>query len=254
MKLTNKITSVIVDDEVPGRVVLKSLLSQFCPEVIILGEAGSAEDAYDLINLLQPDVIFLDIQMPRESGFDLLQRFEKISFDVIFVTSHDKYAISAIKFSALDYLLKPVDLDDLKDCVKKAIQRKADLQRAEPLIINLIHNVSKDSEENKKLAIHSPNKVKFIPLDEITRCEADDNYTRVFTINREMHILSKTLKDFENFLPASSKFVRINRRVIINANQIEQYSKGDSCVVYLKDNSFFKITRKKKSEINEKLR
>ena len=247
-----KISTILIDDETAGRIVLRELLIKFCPEVEILAEAASIDQAYLLINELKPDFIFLDIQMPGGSGFDLLKRFTQINFNVIFVTSFDKYAITAIKFSALDYLLKPVEVQEMKNCIEKAIERKSATQKVEPLIVNLIQNLS-DDMMSRRLAVHTLNNVRFISLFDIIRCEADDNYTQVFTIHLQKHVIARTLKDLSSYLEGNPNFIRINRSVIINTEHIDYYSKGDDCTIYMKDKSSFKLNRNKKAEVKSKL-
>jgi len=159
----NKLSCIIIDDEPSGRIVLKELLVKFCPNVEVLGEAENIIEAYAEIKKKNPDFILLDIQMPGGNGFELLKKFEVIDFEVVFTTSYEKYAISAIKFSALDYLLKPVDVPDLLASIEKVKKTREEKQNNQPLIVNLLNNLDETNTE-KKLALHHQDKVKLLNL------------------------------------------------------------------------------------------
>jgi len=243
----NKITCVIVDDENSGRIVLKELLKHNFSDIEILGEASNIIDAFDLINKTSPDLVFLDIQMPGGNGFELLQKFDSIQFDVVFVTSYDKYAINAIKFSALDYLLKPIDVEELKLTIEKVRGKKNAVRDTSILITNLlVNNLSTD----KKIAVHVLDKVKFICVDDIVCIEAFGNYSNIFCTDSTKNTTPKLLKDFEEFLEENPIFIRVNRAAIINIKHIANYSKGETCVVTLNNNMQYEIGRRKKIEIN----
>jgi two-component system, LytTR family, response regulator len=248
----NKLKCILIDDEFSGRIVLKELLGKYCPNVDIIGEAASVREAYEKINSLQPDFIFLDIQMPGENGFDLLKKFDEVNFNVIFVTSYDKYAITAIKFSALDYLLKPVDISDLAASVEKVKNRKKISDEPTNLIINLLNNIDVTVNE-KKLAIHHTDKVKFLNLSDIICFEAANNYTTIFTSDNQKYTVPRVLKDFEDFLPEQKNFIRLNKGVIVNAAYIQHYSKGEPCIIYLKNKQEYEISRRRKIELKEVL-
>lgn len=249
----SKLNCIIIDDESSGRIVLKELLASHCPDVIVTGEAENATEGYKEISSKHPDFILLDIQMPGSDGFDLLKRFKSIDFDVIFVTSYDKYAINAIKFSALDYLLKPLEVPDLVMAVEKVRERKKNKLQKDKLVINLLNNLDAESEE-KKIAIHHQDKVKFINLSDILCFEAESNYTHMYTSGGGVYVTARTLKDFEDFLSHSKKFFRINKSVIINLNYVSEYSKGEPCIIYLSNGEEYEISRRKKTELMERMR
>lgn len=245
--------AIIVDDEFSNREVMRDLLHIVAPEIYIAGEAGNAKAAYELICREGPDLVFLDILMPHENGFDLLRRFEQIPFDVIFVTSFNEYAIDAIRFSALDYLLKPVEIPLLKATIEKAKKRVESGNRRMPQIVNLLHNTDVQQHE-KKVALHSSDSVVFVPAGQIVCIVGDGNYTHIHTASLEKFVSSKTIKDYENFFSESDSFIRISKGCLINAGHIREYTKGDPCIVTLMNGLSFEMSRRKKQEALEMLR
>jgi len=243
-----KINSIIVDDEKNSREVLQTLLAKFCPEVNVVGQASNVEEAYQVISKIRPDLVFLDIQMPLSNGFSLLQKFDIIPFSVIFVTSYDHYAIHAIKFSALDYLLKPVETSELVSAVTKAVSKKREVNR---YIINLLDNIDENTPD-KKIPFHVNGGVRFINTSSITHIEADSNYSNVFCEGEKIPSC-KSLKDFMDFLAQNPHFIKINKSVAINLKYLKEYSKGDTFTVTLTTGAVFESSRRKKSEILERL-
>jgi two-component system, LytTR family, response regulator len=251
--MDKKITALLIDDEKNSREVLKKLLAKHCVVIEVIGEAADAEEAFDVAIKLKPQLVFLDIQMPRGNGFTFLKKFEKIPFEVIFVTSYDQYAITAIKFNALDYLLKPVDIEDLKYAVNKmaeSLQEKVDKQ---PLIINLLQNVEADMRE-RKFAIHSGEKVKMLCEKDIIYIEGDGRYSHLHISENVQYTTPKNLKDFEDFFGNESTLIRISKTFILNATYIKEYSKGDPFIITMTDKKTFEVARRKKTEILEKLK
>jgi two-component system, LytTR family, response regulator len=244
---------VLVDDEKKSRVVLSKLLKTFCPDVTVLGEAESVQEAYDLIIKAQPQLVFLDIQMPTGTGFSLLRRFKPVNFEVIFVTSFDKYAINAIKFNALDYLMKPVEVDDLVQAVKRAQERIRKKIEQTPQIINLINSIE-DCTVERRIAVHQNEKVLLIPVSDICFIESDDRYSNIHLIEGQKYLVSKTLKDFEEYLADNPLLVRIGKSAIININCVKDYSKGEPCVIQLNNGRSFEISRRKKQSFLERLK
>jgi two-component system, LytTR family, response regulator len=251
--MSHPITCIIIDDEVSGRLVLKELISKFCSQVRIIGEAGNIQDAYELIVTKKPDLILLDIQMPGGSGFDLLRKFDTIDFEVVFVTSFDKFAINAIKFSALDYLLKPVEVKDLVTAMEKASEERFNSSQRHPVYINLLNNLD-ESVKDKMIPIHHNDRVKMLKLSEIICFEADSNYTNIFTSANEKFSPAKLLKDFEDFLADHPDFMRVSKSAIINLSYIKEYSKGDPCILYMRNGKEFEVSRRKKAELTEKIK
>jgi two-component system, LytTR family, response regulator len=245
--------ALIVDDERSSREVLKQLLIDFCPEIEIIGEVSSAQLAYEFVLQTQTDLVFLDIQMPTGNGFTLLQKFEVLPFDVIFVTSFDQYAISAIKLSALDYLLKPIAINLLKDAVIKALRTNELKSNKHPQMINLLQLVNPEVIE-KKIALHHHDNVKLVKLSEVIYIEGNINYTDITVISGEKYSSSKTLKEFEEYLSPFNFFIRIHKTAIININHISKYSKGDPFIIVMQNKKEFEASRRRKHEVLEKLK
>jgi two-component system, LytTR family, response regulator len=249
----DKLRVIIVDDEQDCREVLHQLLIRNCDEVEIIGEASNVEDAFELINKEKPNLVFLDIQMPRADGFSLLKKFREVFFSVIFVTSHEEYAISAIRFSALDYLLKPLNIDDLKDAVQRAYNNKATSLELQPQIINLLHQLNGDPIDSR-IAIHDGGKVKLISEKNILFIEADGRYSKICMSSGEHYITARNLKEFEDYFGALSSFVRINKTHLVNALHIKEYTKGEPFILIMQNETIFEVSRRKKPEVLEKLK
>jgi two-component system LytT family response regulator len=249
-----KITSLIIDDEEGGRRVLQKLLTKFCPEIEIVGDAGSVSEGYSLCLDKKPQLVFLDIQMPTGNGFKLLEKFgSNIPFDIIFVTGFDQYAINAIKFSALDYLLKPVDVDELKNAVARAIRTINGKVSRQVQMVNLLNNVNASAKE-KKISVHANDKVVVIGVSDIAYIEADDRYSNLTTVKGEQYVISKTLKEFEEFLADNALIVRISKSTIVNINSIKTFTKQEPCYIEMRNGRTFEISRRKRQEVIEKLK
>lgn len=236
------ITALIVDDEVANRNSLRKLLKQHCPTLHLLGEAGTLNEAYELIVHHSPQLVFLDIELEKETAFDLLKKLDEVNFKVIFVTAHSEYAIKAFKFSAIDYLLKPVVDSDLIVAVNKAVNE-----------INFNHQLySKGLLENlnatngQKLAIPIANGLIFLSPDEVIRLEADVNYTYIFS-NGQKFTAARTIKDYELILN-EHHFFRIHKSHLINLKHVKQFSRVDGYFVEMSDGSVVEISRRKKDE------
>lgn len=249
--MASKLTAILVDDEKNSREVLSNLLEKFFPDIALLGEAENVEDAFKLINTKKPQLVFLDIQMPRQSGFVLLKKFEELPFEVIFVTGYDQYAINAIKFSALDYLLKPVEVKDLREAIAKAkiaLKTKNQVQ-----IINLLRSIDADAID-KKIAVHVGENVKLLNENDIIYIEADGRYSVITTKDSERFTTPKYLKDFEEYFGSDSDLIRIHKSAMINVKHIKEYSKGEPCVIQMRNGKEFEVARRKKVEILERVR
>lgn len=239
---------LIVDDEEGARDSLTNLLEQFVPDVRIVAKAENIVSAFEKINKYTPDIVFLDIQMPFGSGFDLLERIgSNFKFDIVFVTAFDQYALKAIKYSALDYLLKPVDIDELKNCIKKHRENK--MNTSAEGVQNLIQNLNPDAKE-KKLAIHDNNGLTFVNLRDIVRCDSDGNYTHFYISDGRTIMASKTLGEYEHLLEGED-FYRIHRSHLINLRHIKKYLKGDGGSVMMSDGSIVEVSRRKKAAFLE---
>lgn len=244
------IKAIIVDDEKDGAEVLQFLTQQNCPNIQILSLEHSVESAIISINKFKPDLIFLDIEMPTGTGFDVIQSTREMGYETIFITAYEHYAIKAFKTNAIDYLLKPIDVDELVNAVKNAEKRinssnKNNNAAIETLILSAI-------QKNKKISIPSQDGVLWADLDDIIRFEADSNYTHVYMKNNKKIMVAKTLKSFEDQL-SNTNFCRIHSAHLINLNEIEKYIKGDGGIVVLKDSSSVPVSRANKTELLTKL-
>lgn len=239
------ITAVIIDDEAKGRLALREKLAAYCQQVQVLAEAGDGQEALLLIRKHKPKLIFLDIEMPRMTGFEMLNALEEKNFHIIFTTAYDQYAIKAIKYAAFDYLLKPIDIEELKAAVEK-IGQQGNLQtqnQAELLQQNLQHPKS----QLNKLAIPTLDGLLFFDINEIIHLEANSNYTQIHFAGKPKITASKTLKEFEDILPESI-FFRTHHSHLINLNYIKRYIKGDGGQIELQNGSFVDVSRRKKDE------
>lgn len=248
-----KIRTLIVDDESKSRLVLSKLISRNFPEIELTGEASNVDEAYDLITQHSPQLVFLDIQMPHSDGFSLLKKFEVVPFEVIFVTSFDHYAITAIKFSALDYLLKPVEVSDLLPAVKKAVERIGKQQKNQPQIINLLRSID-DIPQTHHIAVHVSDSVRIIKETAIVSITAEGNYCTIQTIESEKFTTAKNLRDFELYFGNDSTFVRISKSLMINVKMMVKYSKGEPCIIEMINNEAVEVSRRRKPQVLEKLK
>jgi len=247
------ITSLLIDDEENNRNVLRTLLSKYCPVIKILDEANSADEAFLKINAIKPQLIFLDIMMPKKSGFDLLKMFPVIDFEVIFVTAYDNYAVSAFEFNALDYILKPIIVQKLIKSVDKCVS-KIESNSSGESIIHFIRTLSDKNDLVSKFSVHHHDKVMLIEVANICFIEAKIDNTILTLCDRSHYYSSKDLVKFESVLESLDNFIRINKSVIINTNCLKSYSKGDPCIIELKTGEVFEVSRRRKSEILKKLK
>lgn len=241
--------AIIVEDEIRSRETLRGLLKLYCKNVQIIGEAENVKEGIGMIEDRKPDVVFLDIQMPDGSGFKLLESIIEIDFDVIFTTAYDQFAIKAIKFSALDYLLKPIFPDDLVKAVKKAEDKKEG-QSQKVNVDVLLENIKMPPKEPPKIILSTSDKINIVRVDDIVRCESDNYYTFFFFKNGEKLLLSKTLKENEELLKEHN-FIRPHKSHLINVLFIKSYLKQDGGYILLTDGSKVPVSRRKKEMIIE---
>lgn len=240
------ITAVIIDDEEDGRDALRMAIERYCPEVSVLKICETPESGLGSITELKPDLVFLDVQMPNMSGFDVLLKASPVSFEAIFVSAYDKYAIKAIKFSALDYLLKPIDVDELIHAVQKVkerLHRKNNSYQYQSVLNNVQHR----SGKIRRLAVPSMEGIDFFDTDDIIYCEADGNYTSVHLVNKSKKLITRRLKDFENILTESG-FCRVHNSYLINIRHVQKYVKGEGGYVIMSGGQKVDISRRKKEE------
>jgi two-component system LytT family response regulator len=238
------ITAVIIDDEEQSIQTLQQMLQLFCPDVQIIGHAKDVHTGFELLSIVKPELVFLDIQMPDGNGFDLLTKLKKRDFHLIFTTAYDQYALKAIKFSALDYLLKPIDTDELKAAVNKS----RNLQKTNiETIDNLISNLSSKTEDHK-IVLSTSEGMHFINVNNIIRCQADDYYTNFYLNDGRRIMISKTLKENEELL-MDYNFLRPHRSHLVNIAYIKRYVKSDGGYIVLTDGSKIPVARRKKDII-----
>ncbi|MBN2172711.1 MAG: response regulator transcription factor [Bacteroidales bacterium] len=241
--------AVIIEDEKKSRETLSGLLNLYCKNVEIAGEADGVYSGVKLIKDKNPDLVFLDIQMPDGSGFKMLEMLEDINFDVIFTTAYDQFAIKAIKYSALDYLLKPIYPDDLVDAVRKAETKKE--QRSDKTGIDtLLDNLKRPLDEPPKIILSTSDKINVIRIDEIIRCESDNYYTLFYFKNGQKLLVSKTLKENEELL-SEYNFIRPHKSHLVNMMYITGFQKSDGGFILMSDGSKVPVSRRKKEKVVE---
>ena len=241
------IKAILVDDEVHGLETLNILLADFCPDVQVIDRCSSAKKALESIQRAKPDLVFLDIEMPIMNGFELLEQFDKIPFSVIFTTSYDQYAIKAIRFSALDYLLKPVDPKELIAAIHKVEKMKhpPSNEQLQMLMEQLQHRESSLT----RIAIPTTEGFELVPADQVIRCEADDNYTYLFLKNKTRIIASRTLKEIEEQLREFPAFLRVHHSYIVNLNEVVKYVRGEGGYLSMTDGSTVNVSRSRKEAL-----
>ena len=241
------IRAIIIDDEFNSRKNLKSLLNKHCSEVEIIAEADSVESGLKVIRESDFELLFLDINLTIGSGFDILESLKKIDFDIIFITAYDQYAIKAIKFSAMDYLLKPIDIDELIGSVEKAKEKRYALTN-EKKIDNLLRNFKSQRSSLEQIALPTVEGFEFITVADIIYLKADGNYTRIFIENSENKMASKNIGEWESLLCGDS-FCRVHNSFLININKIKKYVKGEGGYLIMKDDSIVEVSRRKKQDV-----
>ena len=242
---TNKIlNAVIVEDEPKNAALLKKMLEIYCPQILVCGEANSVENAAVIIKTTDPDIVFLDIEISGGNAFQLLDILQPVKFDIIFVTAYDSYLLKAIKYSALDYIFKPVSIKELIAAVNKSLEKSSDQNIAGQIKLLLQNAASKT-----QFAISLPTPFGFyvIPVQTIVRCEANGNYTVFYTSDGRSHTASKTMKEYEDILPADI-FFRAHHSHLININYINKYHKGKSCLIEMTDKSTIPLAARRRND------
>jgi two-component system LytT family response regulator len=239
------INAIIIDDESKGRFALRQKLNDYCPGIQVTGEAADGLEGLKLIEVQQPEVVFLDIEMPGMDGFEMLKKLPQHNFHIIFTTAYDHYAIKAIKFAAFDYLLKPVDIEELRLAVERAQVQLPSNTRVKKLE-TLEQNLSSRPMLHK-IAIPTLDGLLFFNVNDIIQLEAQSNYTSIHFVNHPKLLASRTLKDFEEMLPGDT-FFRPHHSHLINLNYIKRYIKGDGGQIEMTDGSFATVARRKKIE------
>lgn len=243
------IRCIIVEDEVKSRETLKGLLARFCPDVMVVAEAGGVQSGKEAIAKYQPEVIFLDIEMPDGSGFRLLDNAENIDYDVIFTTAFDQFAIKAIRYAALDYLLKPIVPEELMAAVDKVRHQKEKKTNLKNIKV-LLSNINAKALEPKKVILSTIEKIHVIEVDKIIRCESDNYYTHFYFVDKSHLLISKTLKDVEALLEGGD-FIRPHKSHLINLKFIQNFSRDEGSVITLTNGEKIPVSRRKKEKILE---
>ncbi len=239
---------IIIDDE-PDCVKLLALqLKMYCPQVQIVAECTASSDALVQIKALQPDLIFLDIEMPVMNGFQLLEALGTINFSLVFVTAYDKFAVKAFRFNALDYLLKPIDGKDLKVAVQKALLQKPNQQQLQA-VKQQLHGGEKYHPD--KIALPYQNGVTFTEIKNIIYCESDNNYTKFHMADGKQYTVAKTLGDIQEVLEERN-FLRVHRQYLINLNHIKKYVRGEGNYLIMNNEANIPVARNKKEKLIEK--
>ncbi len=243
--------TIIVDDEKGCRDSLESLLKDFS-EINIIATVDSITLAQEAIVNLQPQLVFLDIEMPSGTGFELLEKISPINFDIIFTTAYDQYAIKAIKYSALDYLLKPIDPNELTESINRFSSKKHDQNLINDKFKTLLNNISGENT-HQKIAIPDGEGLNFIKISDIIRFQSDGSYTYMHVLgNKKPTLISKPIGDYQEML-TNEPFVRIHRSHLINLQHVAKYVKGEGGYAIMSDDSKVEISRRKKSEFIDAL-
>ena len=245
------IRAILVEDETKSRQLLNSLLDKYCKDIEVVATAANVEKAIEEIQKHHPDLVFLDITMPDGTGFDLLEKLAPLTFDIIFTTATDKHAIKAIKYSALDYLLKPIDIDELKEAVNKLVQKKNNLNTVENLT-QLLNNLKETGESYQKITLPTGTAYEMVYIKDIIRCEAEGSYTMFFMTNSKRFLVTYGLKHYEELLPEKN-FIRIHRHHLININHVTRYLKTEGFAI-MRDEVKIEVARRKKDDFLEALR
>jgi two-component system LytT family response regulator len=238
--------TIIIDDEAHQRLTIEKMVIRYCPQVNLVAQANGVKTGVEAVRKHKPDLVLLDIKMDDGTGFDLLDRLQPVDFRVIFITAYDQYAIKAFRFSALDYLLKPLDPDELAQAVAKAehvIQRDFLTQ-----LENLREHLSAEGKTMKWIILKTFDNIHLIPVQEIMYCEADSNYIRVYLVNDMMIMITASLKDYEDLL-VDSGFIRVHRSFLVNVKYIRRFEKAEGGFVVLDNDVKIPVASRKRDEL-----
>jgi len=244
--------TIIVEDEKKSMEMLAGILAKNCPNVEIVGLGKNVKEGVQLIKELKPDLVFLDISMPDGSGFDLLEQVGGINFELIFATASDAHAIRAIKYSACDYLLKPIDIEELKAAVDKATKKKNTAPANMQNLQFLVEQLKRSDDNYQKITLPTGNAFEIVSLKDIIRCEADTSYTIFYLADKRKLMVSAGLKHYEELLPESN-FIRVHHHHLINMQHVLRFLKVDGGYAVMSDGSQIEISRRKKDAFLEKM-
>ena len=241
----NTLTAILVDDEINSLENLQQKLTAFCPEVKILGMSQIPGQAIELIHQLRPDVLFLDIEMPEMNGFKMLEELKDMDFDIVFTTAYSHYTIDAIRLSAFDYLVKPIVVNELQECISRLLQKHS-IKTKEKLDV-LLQSLQPSKTQENKIAIHSLDGIVFLQVKNIIHIEASANYCKIILDKETPLLVTGLLKDFEEMLQQYN-FYRIHNSHLINLVYIKKYIRGEGGQVVMKNGDVIEVSRRKKEE------
>jgi two-component system LytT family response regulator len=245
------IRTIIIEDEQKSRELLDAMISKNCPELEIVGHASDVSQGVELTRASKPDLIFLDISMPNGTGFEVLEQVSDLHFELIFATASDQHALKAIKYSACDYLLKPIDSDELKLAVDKVIRKKKTHSGMDNLQF-LIEHLKRSDENFQKITLPTGNAYEIVNIKDIIRCEADGSYTTFYLGDKRKLVISAGLKHYEELLPELD-FIRVHHHHLINMHHVLRFLKEDGGYAIMSDGSKIEISRRKKEAFMERL-
>lgn len=241
------IKALIVEDEAQSREMLIHMVHKNCPALMVVASAAGVQEAAMAIEKYQPELIFLDISMPDGTGFDLLEKLSPVKFDIIFTTATDKYAVKAIKYSALDYLLKPIDPEELKTSVNRLIEKKSKLNTVENLG-QLLQNLKQSTDNYHKITIPGGTAYDIVYVKDIIRCEADGSYTLFYLSDGRKLLATHSMKYYEDILP-KDEFMRVHNSHLIALKHVKRFVKQDGGVLVMSDGAEIEIARRKKDDV-----
>lgn len=247
------IKALIVDDEKPGRETIVGLLKEYCQDVVVVGECDGVASAKLAIDELKPELVFLDIAMPDGTGFDLLHGLDEINFDVIFVTAHNEHVLKALRFNAVDYLLKPIDEEELVNAVNKVKQFKENRTDKVNIRALIEQHLGTPQYKQDSLCIPTSKGFQVLRLEDIICCEANNTYTIIYLIDGKQMVSTKPLVDYDLIL-SDSGFTRVHKSWLINMKHIKEYRRGEGGVVILTNNKSVDVARRKKEHFISELR
>ena len=240
-------TAVVIDDESKVQETICNMLSIYCPNINVIGKADSVESGYRLINELKPEVVFLDIKMPDGTGFDLLKRFPNLNFHFIVISAYEEFAIKAFKYSALDYLLKPIDSTDLINAVEK-VTKTISSEETNQKFKTLLSNIDTSEKEIKKIILKTVDSIYVVDIEKIVRCESQNNYTMFYFLDKTKLLVSKTLKEYDELLTPLS-FIRCHQSHLVNSKYITKLIKHPNLMIQMIDGSIIPVAVRKKDVV-----
>jgi two-component system LytT family response regulator len=245
---------LIIDNDSSIREGLKNLINKFCPQVLSINEANGVVEGIKLIKDIKPDLVFLDVEMDDGTGFDLVQQLGEYNFQLVFITAHNKYAINAFKFCAIDFLLKPIDPSDLALSVNKAIAqiKNKNLEQQVNLLKEIIQNSGTNKPAEKKIALNDGNIIHYIKIDDIVYCKADGSYTVFQIVGSQKIMVSRILKEYDDLLTEYG-FIRTHHSFLVNAKKIAKFDRSDGGQLFLDENHTVPVSTRKKEIVLELL-